>query len=107
MYLLIQYAIMINKQLLFFILLLWECAHKLQVGIITLVRMPASVQKLNESKDVIKYWKHDMSCMKMICDYKVHREPLSTVGKFLYIFYMNWKWKADRFPPKLFFFATI
>ena len=55
----------------------------------TMVRMPASVQRLNDSKDVIKYWKHDMSCMKMICDYKVHREPLSTVGKFLYIFYMN------------------
>ena len=47
------------------------------------VRMPASVQRLNESKDVIKYWKHDMSCMKMICDYKVHREPLSTVGEFI------------------------
>ena len=49
----------------------------------TMVRMPASVQRLNDSKDVIKYWKHDMSCMKMICDYKVHREPLSTVGEFI------------------------
>ena len=50
--------------------------------------MPASVQRLNESNDVIKYWKHDMSCMKMICDYKVHREPLSTVGEFIIDNYM-------------------
>ena len=33
---------------------------------------------MNSSNDVIKYWKYDMSCMKMVCDYKVHREALST-----------------------------
>ena len=43
-------------------------------------KIPASVQRLDESQDSIKYWKHDMTSMKMICDYKVHREALSTVA---------------------------
>lgn len=42
--------------------------------------LPASIHRLNESVDVIKYWKHDMTGMKMICDYKVHQEPLSSVA---------------------------
>ena len=29
---------------------------------------------------IVKYWKHDMKGMKMICDFQVHREPLSTVA---------------------------
>ena len=31
---------------------------------------------VNESK----FWKYDMTGMKMICDHKYHREPLSTVA---------------------------
>ena len=42
------------------------------------IKIPASLHRMNSSNDVIKYWKHDMSCMKMVCDYKVHREALST-----------------------------
>ena len=31
---------------------------------------------VNESK----FWKYDMTGMKMMCDHKYHREPLSTVA---------------------------
>jgi factor associated with neutral sphingomyelinase activation len=36
--------------------------------------------RLGDDKFTFKFWKNDMTGMKMICDYKVHKEPLSTLA---------------------------
>lgn len=41
--------------------------------------IPASVHRLS-NYDVIKYWKYDMSALQMVCDYQLHKEPVSTVA---------------------------
>ena len=41
--------------------------------------IPKSVHRLSNA-DVVKYWQYDISALQMVCDYQLHKEPVSTVA---------------------------